>query len=232
MLNSSVEGLQQAYIDLIQARDNIYHVVAFVLYAYDYLLTFSREVELIWRRKFTGVTVLFILVRYAGMLYRLLGILPSNLNDSSLLSCQALAVLLTLCNLLMVMALILFSALRVYAIWTGEWRPALLVLGLGFIYFGIVMGEMSAEQIFLVIPPSLKGCKTVINMAPSIHVQLYIVSCACESILHFSVLTLTWMRTYGIHKHASEAHIKTSITTLILRDGVSGVVMSLTYGLY
>lgn len=32
---------------------------------YDFLLTFGREVEHIWRQKFSGATVLFILMRYA-----------------------------------------------------------------------------------------------------------------------------------------------------------------------
>ncbi|KAF8442246.1 hypothetical protein L210DRAFT_3536138 [Boletus edulis BED1] len=42
---------------------------------YDYILTFSNELEYIWRRPWTHVSVLFILVRYVG-LYSLVSFLP------------------------------------------------------------------------------------------------------------------------------------------------------------
>ena len=35
-----------------------------VILFYDYLITFGDEVQLFWRRKWTGATVLFILNRY------------------------------------------------------------------------------------------------------------------------------------------------------------------------
>ena len=35
-----------------------------VFLVYDHLLTFDREVELFWKRKFTGATALFLLNRY------------------------------------------------------------------------------------------------------------------------------------------------------------------------
>ncbi|KAH9937981.1 hypothetical protein B0H21DRAFT_53642 [Amylocystis lapponica] len=188
MSNSSVKGLQRAQIDLIQSsnRNHLCVVAAVVLYAYDYLLTFSREVELIWRRKFTGVTVLFILNRYAGMPALLIwGIFSLQLSDSSLT---------------------LFSAMRIYAIWNREWRPALVVLGLGLIYFGILMGVLSTERVF-VIPSPLNGCGALEVNKQSIQTQLYSVLYTCE-----------------------EAHIKTSIATLILRDGtiISGIMLMLS----
>ncbi len=43
------------------------------------MLTFSDEVEYIWRHKFTGATILFCLNRYAPLLYAtlfIIGLLP------------------------------------------------------------------------------------------------------------------------------------------------------------
>ena len=37
--------------------------------AYEYVLTFTQEVELFWRRKFTGATLLFLLNRYFLLAY-------------------------------------------------------------------------------------------------------------------------------------------------------------------
>ncbi|KAH9931753.1 hypothetical protein B0H21DRAFT_761027 [Amylocystis lapponica] len=39
------------------------------LFYYEYLITISQEVKLIWGRKITGVTVLFMLNRYLSLLY-------------------------------------------------------------------------------------------------------------------------------------------------------------------
>ncbi|KAI0338609.1 hypothetical protein BDW22DRAFT_689002 [Trametopsis cervina] len=46
---------------------------------YDYLLTFSQEIEMIWRRPLTGASVLFMLNRYLSLvLIFLLGIPAEN----------------------------------------------------------------------------------------------------------------------------------------------------------
>ncbi|KAH9913199.1 hypothetical protein B0H21DRAFT_773242, partial [Amylocystis lapponica] len=115
-----------------------------------------------------------------------------------------------------------FSALRIYAIWNGEWRPTLLVLSIGFIYFGIFTCILSPKwagtTILLGLPPVAVLC-----VLP----YIYNVSYICRSILDFCVLIFTWMRTYRIHKHASEAHVKASIATLILRDGLVMIMFML-----
>lgn len=40
---------------------------AIVILAYDALLTFSREIDYIWRRKMSAASVIFILLRYCGL---------------------------------------------------------------------------------------------------------------------------------------------------------------------
>ena len=37
------------------------------LYIYDYAITFSREVDLFWGRRFTGASLLFLLNRYLNL---------------------------------------------------------------------------------------------------------------------------------------------------------------------
>ena len=41
---------------------------------YDYVLTFSSEVQFIWRRKWSAATVLFVMNRYAILLYQTLNL--------------------------------------------------------------------------------------------------------------------------------------------------------------
>ncbi|KAG2130420.1 uncharacterized protein EDB93DRAFT_1255899 [Suillus bovinus] len=52
-------------------------VAAFVGVAYDWVLTFGQEVELIWRQCWSLMTVLYISARYLGMLYAALVVLST-----------------------------------------------------------------------------------------------------------------------------------------------------------
>lgn len=44
-------------------------VVSAVVVLYDWVLTFGQEFELVWMRRWSFVTVLYICVRYIGILY-------------------------------------------------------------------------------------------------------------------------------------------------------------------
>lgn len=46
--------------------------ISTALLFYDYFLTLDREIRCVWRSKFSGVTVLFLLNRYVTLLYRVL----------------------------------------------------------------------------------------------------------------------------------------------------------------
>ncbi|KAG2107474.1 uncharacterized protein F5147DRAFT_206170 [Suillus discolor] len=50
-------------------------VAAFVAVTYDWSLTFGQEVELIWRQRWSLMTVLYLSVRYLGILYAAMSIL-------------------------------------------------------------------------------------------------------------------------------------------------------------
>ncbi|KAG1798172.1 uncharacterized protein HD556DRAFT_223505 [Suillus plorans] len=52
-------------------------VVAYVAVMYDWALTFGQEVELIWRQRWSLMTVMYLSVRYLGFLYATLYILDS-----------------------------------------------------------------------------------------------------------------------------------------------------------
>jgi len=40
---------------------------------YDYVLTFSREIDYVWHRPWTWVSTIFVLVRYLGLSWVILG---------------------------------------------------------------------------------------------------------------------------------------------------------------
>lgn len=51
-------------------------MIAFL--GFEYLVTFDREVELFWKRKFTGASVLFLLNRYLPLLTVILDLSQST----------------------------------------------------------------------------------------------------------------------------------------------------------
>ncbi|KAG1798151.1 uncharacterized protein HD556DRAFT_1463702 [Suillus plorans] len=58
-------------------------VAAFVAAIYDWALTFGQEVELIWRQRWSVMTVMYLGVRYLGILSAVLIILSSVPTISS-----------------------------------------------------------------------------------------------------------------------------------------------------
>lgn len=48
-----------------------------VIFAYDYILTLSLEIETVWKRKLSGATVVFVLARYGNMISLILQIAGS-----------------------------------------------------------------------------------------------------------------------------------------------------------
>ncbi|KAG2113963.1 hypothetical protein DEU56DRAFT_985174 [Suillus clintonianus] len=53
-------------------------VASFAVVAYDWALTFAQEFELIWRRRWSFMTVLYICIRYIGILFSLAYVLFST----------------------------------------------------------------------------------------------------------------------------------------------------------
>ncbi|KAF8838735.1 hypothetical protein BDN67DRAFT_61404 [Paxillus ammoniavirescens] len=62
----------QSLLAAIQLNDYQSVVIATVV-GYDFILTFSDEIEYVWKRPWSWVSMLFIVVRYVGCLGAMLG---------------------------------------------------------------------------------------------------------------------------------------------------------------
>ena len=65
---------------------------------YDFLLCFAREVELVWKKKFSAVTVLFIINRHIYILYAIAGMWLGSGVILDLLVNAAVIIFLVLAN--------------------------------------------------------------------------------------------------------------------------------------
>ncbi|KAH9923022.1 hypothetical protein B0H21DRAFT_701311 [Amylocystis lapponica] len=201
----------------------------------DWAMTFTSEVQRIWRKKFTGATFVFLLNRYVALAER--GTLTTTLflqtlQDSVRTFRSRLRVCVpvlrlddTLTNISYLMSGV-FIVLRVWGIWGKDWRPHWLdpfmprtdrhqCRACFLIY-------LDTQYVPLAFGPPLYGCGSLwvasgstISACPSVGAATGAVSIASNAIL----LILTWVKTYGIKRESSRLGMHTPLATLLLRDG-------------
>ncbi|CAL1697639.1 unnamed protein product [Somion occarium] len=99
-------------------------VAALVVLLYDIVLTFPQEVASIWRRKLTGVTVLFAINRYAVLANLFLQTLTGFWMPRTIIGYVTVSILPDRWHLL---GLAAFATLRVWAICGRRWFPTISV---------------------------------------------------------------------------------------------------------
>ncbi|KAF8428915.1 hypothetical protein L210DRAFT_3563711 [Boletus edulis BED1] len=98
--------------------NNYITLVIITAVVYDYVLTFSREIEYIWCKPWTRVSAMFVVVRYIGLCW----VLTSALNGSSFVpgpleACRAVTLLSYWTFVVFISAANLVMILRVYTLW-------------------------------------------------------------------------------------------------------------------
>ncbi|OSX61424.1 hypothetical protein POSPLADRAFT_1046822 [Postia placenta MAD-698-R-SB12] len=161
------------------------------LLLFDCLISLGQEVHVVWGRKLTGASILYLLLRYSAVLNAIVVIVA--LSNSA---CQA-----ALC-LVMTIAQTTLSAFHVYAIQGGRWEVALLVMTIGLVPVATNIWGLYEQK-----PTIVFGfCTTYWSAA--IHIDTS----------NALVLLATWKATYGIKRLAERAKVKVSISTLLFRD--------------
>jgi len=102
-------------------------VAARVVFLWDYLVTFPQELNHIWGRPCSGATLLFFLNRYGSLAITILELFEQASFQTSQ-SCVVTVRCLQSLLILQLFVIAVFSALRVYATWGRDWRPAIFVL--------------------------------------------------------------------------------------------------------
>ncbi|KAI0335556.1 hypothetical protein GY45DRAFT_809576 [Cubamyces sp. BRFM 1775] len=194
-------------------------MAAFALIFYEYCITLDREVALIWGRKFTGATVLFILNRYLALFKYPIYIVdlvpisdklhhhqyPGQSVGNTALRCVDLVLYVAhLCHMPTVLENCAARGAARFCTSGDQHLPVL----------ANVRREFCATD----------RLRVAQHGAPP---HLYQV--ASNSLLIFTrssvitadvlVLLITWWKTYDIRKLAAQTDVKVSLTSLILRDG-------------
>ncbi|KAI0926343.1 hypothetical protein AcV5_008833 [Taiwanofungus camphoratus] len=147
---------------------------AFVIY--EHVTTFSQEVDLIWSRKRTGATIIFILNR-----------------------CEATSLLLPVFQELLFVVWAGFSALRIYAIGGKDWKLALVAFALALAPVCTnLVSDIRMTYSVLFLPPIGNVCNDIPRISPAMNII-----CTTTSIFKLGALAYMTLRNYsaGANSH-------------------------------
>ncbi|KAJ3476404.1 hypothetical protein NLI96_g11181 [Meripilus lineatus] len=195
------------------------------------------EIEVIWKRKFSGPSFLYLAMRICTLGYILLGtsltFAPTTVSVSTV-SPQILRLLVFLrvecifqgCkrelivrNIFLETALFAYAAfntLRVWAIWGRHWFPVVVVFPLSLI--PLCINAHLASRTFIVgVEPN--PIPVGICLGGIRETQAFFSLRGSILVTDALILALTWARSYRIRKAATEAGVQANLATLIIRDG-------------
>ncbi|KAI0708036.1 hypothetical protein C8Q76DRAFT_800315 [Earliella scabrosa] len=199
---------------------------------YEHLITFDSEVRLVWRRKVTGATVLFMLNKYL-LLLRFLIVLTSyditttEVSDSNLRPARCSDLTLDRCRATVLagdffqtaphLIWAAFAALRVYALTDHLWWLAAIIFLVSSVPVATNTYAYSITSIESFIPPF--NCISSLSMSEELYLALLILTRASVVLGDVLVIGVTWYKTYNTWKTAASVAMKASFSTMLLRDG-------------
>ncbi|KAE9396653.1 hypothetical protein BT96DRAFT_884594 [Gymnopus androsaceus JB14] len=154
-MSAPPESLDTAAAHLLAAK--YFQLAGYAMLIFDHLITFGDEVERIWKRKFTGATVLFALNRYLTPVQFAL-ILDAFHNPAwEGESCTKYVSFEGFCTVALVGVCEMVMILRIYALYDCK-LPILAVLSTVLVA-QIIVGAYGIHNGFPVpLPPQLVGC--------------------------------------------------------------------------
>ncbi|KAJ3012698.1 hypothetical protein NUW54_g1796 [Trametes sanguinea] len=221
-----------------RVQGNYYSVAARALFIWDYLATLDREIEYVWGQRLSAASGLFVVNRYVNLLITLLELVeqaPFQTPKVFLVRPTALASTERQRRA--------FATLRVYAVWSRDWRPALpvLVLALMTPVSNLVASVQSIREVLhcsqvdsiwisLALrflhqdPPSDALFRQTLRLTCT---AIVIAERATTTAYDALVLILTFIKTSQARRAAMSLSRRPSLVALILRDGALLVIMNI-----
>ncbi|OBZ73196.1 hypothetical protein A0H81_07320 [Grifola frondosa] len=220
------------------------------LLTWEYIVTFDREVHLVWGRKTTGATVLFLLNRYVMFVQFIIQLPFSFLISTSVRSsalqhsssdfsvyqgCLVLNRVLAVFSIAPYFIWAAFSSLRAFAMSERNTPIALLVLLLSLVPTGYNIYDFSRD-VPINLPPPIFCIPTFPSLSASFIDRLLlrrwtVATRICLIVADGLVIAVTWLRTYRFARTAARHHVRAGIIRLLLRDGTIYFVILLILNL-
>ncbi|KAI0689552.1 hypothetical protein BC835DRAFT_1418438 [Cytidiella melzeri] len=221
---------------------------ATVLFVFEYCITIAQEISLMWLRKWTGATWLYMLNRYVSVLYVIVDISPTAPDEkviSSSFSCCQLTVLDSRCaisaRMLHILSLVqyvifaVFSSLRVYALWNRNVKLGVIVLVIALVPLGVNIYN-DATYILIYIPSTLPQtqCGTAFGISSAVVFSVRLALLARLSAIGADILVLvaTWVKTWVTYREGIRIGMRVPMASLLIRDGTLYFIALLVMNIY
>ncbi|RDX44273.1 hypothetical protein OH76DRAFT_1487225 [Lentinus brumalis] len=188
---------------------------AFVVF--DYLITFGQEVNLFWKRRFTGATLLFFVNRYVVLL-----LYTMNISGSASLSASEKGYGLYVNHhrrILKMYTLPLaarsFSGLRAFAL-SRSWLLGTFVFLLSVVPFAVNLVPYHYGSQAAIVPPF--GCIAIDSISPQMGRNDYRIENMLDSLRYF-MIAITWHSLGRGRRMATTTRNGLSLAHVLLRDG-------------
>ncbi|KAJ3526724.1 hypothetical protein NM688_g8225 [Phlebia brevispora] len=228
---------------------------ALTVACYEFLATFRHEYELVWKRRWTGATWLFLANRYLTLANIIVLISPYSSEVRYAAAVVELAdphIGLRLLESLPTIILAVFSTLRVFALLGRAYIPAAFTFALG--VAPLVLGFYQSSQVtYYYVDDPVLGSSCYYNYLMSPSVLFYSKNCSehiTMTLTHLTVtlaatlstivadviaITITWIKTYRHVREASSIGADAGFGAALLRYGsmffIVLFIMNLTDGL-
>lgn len=190
-------------------------VAAAALVLYDYAITMRQEIDTVWRRRVSVISILLMLTRWSLLVTATLMLVPPSPTTCTSLQTASGAV-----ELIGLATVAILAALRVCAIWHQNWYLFFVVLVPGITPTPIVAFLMAQARDRGYAPEPFDSC-TLTFTTTALHVYpiLAPVTAICCIIMQMLTVSLTWAKTYRHWQRARKLRVPLVLTTCLLRDG-------------
>ncbi|KAI0671374.1 hypothetical protein C8Q78DRAFT_1078204 [Trametes maxima] len=199
------------------------NIASAALLYYDYFLTLSDEVHLMWGKSHNLSTIVYFVVRYGALLTMTIALVfltpgprltqPSVLTSASIATCLHLAY---------TAAASAFIAARIMALWSRNW-----CLGVSLFVLGLINSSPLVQLVFfrfysVPAPWPLPAClESTDSYELALAVSIYVPAATSAINMAYEILcfSLTVAKTYKTYRAHLNMGTQTQLTDLLLRDG-------------
>jgi len=191
---------------------------------YDILLTYDREMTCIWKRKFSGVTVIFVCLRYITLVSQI-ATFANDVQPGIILPCKITNYLYYSTALLARISCAAFGSLRIWAIWGQHWPLLVVTLVLGLIPVVIDIYQVAIIVVYaLALPAPFGGCGSDIALSSEIQTRLALAGRTFAIATDAVILIATWSKTWATRQGLRTMNVsiggpRVSLSELLMRDG-------------
>ncbi|EMD31432.1 hypothetical protein CERSUDRAFT_119802 [Gelatoporia subvermispora B] len=196
---------------------------AISLVLFDHASTISAEIQFIWGRKLTAVTLLFYANRWITFAWAIMSAATQLIEPTSILVCTAIPFTQEALALLLLFLWAAFSSVRVYALSNGSWLLVFLVFLLAVVPFGMnIYGDYWDNTFqFVEMPFAAILCAESSTMSLSLDIKLATATRVCLITSDVIVLLTTWAKSFLMWRDARRLGIPAPLATMLLRDGTA-----------